>query len=104
MRISRALAVAAVVAVLTLGSARLLLLPRTADAQAAVATPNFAVGSQYDTTHVYVAPAASLSSISARTIPPKPSTASRPPTQSNPDRELHYLLIGTLSGAVKPGL
>jgi hypothetical protein len=58
MRISRALAVTAVVAVLTLGSARLLLLPRTAPAaaQAAVATPNFAVGSQYDTTHVYVAP------------------------------------------------
>jgi hypothetical protein len=58
MRIGRALAVTAVVAVLTLGSARLLLLPRTAPAaaQAAVATPNFAVGSQYDTTHVYVAP------------------------------------------------
>src|ERR1700733_13030169 len=58
MRISRALAVTAVVAVLTLGSARLLLLPRTAPAaaQGAVATPNFAVGSQYDTTHVYVAP------------------------------------------------
>ena len=55
MRISRALAVTAVVAVLTLGSARLLLLPRTTPA-AAVATPNFAVGSQYDTTHVYVAP------------------------------------------------
>ena len=58
MRISRALAGTAVVAVLTLGSARLLLLERTAPAaaQAAVATPNFAVGSQYDTTHVYVAP------------------------------------------------
>jgi len=58
MRISRTLAVTAVVAVLTLGSACLLLLPRTAPAaaQAAVATPNFAVGSQYDTTHVYVAP------------------------------------------------
>jgi hypothetical protein len=58
MRISRALAVTAVVAVLTLGSARLLLLSGTAPAaaQAAVATPNFAVGSQYDTTHVYVAP------------------------------------------------
>jgi hypothetical protein len=58
MRISRALAVTAVVAVLTLGSARLLLLPRTTPAatQAAGATPNFAVGSQYDTTHVYVAP------------------------------------------------
>src|SRR5580704_33345 len=55
MRISRALAVTAVVAVLTLGSARLLLLPRTTPA-AAVATPNFAMGSQYDTTHVYVAP------------------------------------------------
>jgi hypothetical protein len=58
MRISRALVVTAVVAVLTLGSARLLLLPHTAPAaaQAAVATPNFAVGPQYDTTHVYVAP------------------------------------------------
>ena len=46
MRISRALAVTAVVAVLTLGSARLVLLPRIAPAaaQAAVATPNFAVG------------------------------------------------------------
>ena len=58
MRISRTLAVTAVVAVLTLGSARLLLLSGTAPAvaRAAVATPNFAVGSQYDTTHVYVAP------------------------------------------------
>src|SRR5260370_42631607 len=40
-------------------------------------------------------PAASIDSISSRTIPPKPSTANRPPTQSNPWPRLSALLSGT---------
>lgn len=58
MRINRGLAITMVVGLLTLGSARLSLLPRTAPAIAHAAGPaqNFAVGSQYDSAHVYVAP------------------------------------------------
>jgi hypothetical protein len=58
MRTTRFLAVVPVAVLLTLGSAHLSLLPRTAPAvaHAAAATPNVAVGPQYDTTHVYVAP------------------------------------------------
>jgi predicted enzyme related to lactoylglutathione lyase len=58
MRIARSLAVTAVAVLLSVGSARLSLLPGTtsAVAQAAAATPNLSVGPQYDTAHVYVAP------------------------------------------------
>ncbi len=58
MRINRGLAITMVVGLLNLGSARLSLLPRTAPAIAHAAGPaqNFAVGSQYDSAHVYVAP------------------------------------------------
>lgn len=58
MRITRFLAAIAVAGLLSVGSARLLLLPGTSSAVALAAptTPNVAVGPQYDTTHVYVAP------------------------------------------------
>jgi hypothetical protein len=58
MRLNRFLAVIAVAGLLSVGSARLLLLPGTSSAVAlaAATTPNVAVGPQYDTTHVYVAP------------------------------------------------
>jgi predicted enzyme related to lactoylglutathione lyase len=58
MRITRTLAALAVVGLLSVGSAHLLLLPGTSSAVAlaAATTPDVAVGPQYDTTHVYVAP------------------------------------------------
>jgi hypothetical protein len=58
MRLNRYLAALAVAALLSVGSARLLLQPGTSSAVAlaAATTPNVAVGPQYDTTHVYVAP------------------------------------------------
>jgi len=58
MRISRTLAALAVVGFFSVGSAHLLLPPDTSTpvALAAATTPNVAVGPQYDTTHVYVAP------------------------------------------------
>jgi hypothetical protein len=58
MRITRVLGVIAVAGLAVVGSAHLLLLPATstAVALATATTPNVAVGPQYDTTHVYVAP------------------------------------------------
>jgi hypothetical protein len=58
MRITRTLAALAVAGFFSVGSAHLLLLPgtSTAVALATTTTPNIAVGPQYDTTHVYVAP------------------------------------------------
>jgi hypothetical protein len=58
MRITRTLAALAVAGFFSVGSAHLLLLPSTstAVALATTTTPNVAVGPQYDTTHVYVAP------------------------------------------------
>jgi hypothetical protein len=58
MRLNRYLAALAVAGLLSVGSARLLLQPGTSSAVAlaAATTPNVAVGPQYDTTHVYVAP------------------------------------------------
>jgi hypothetical protein len=58
MRITRTLAALAVAGFFSVGSAHLLLLPgtSTAVALATATTPNVAVGPQYDTTHVYVAP------------------------------------------------
>src|SRR5580692_3749754 len=58
MRMTRSLAVSGVAVLLSLGSARLSLLPGTAPAiaHAATATPHVAVGPQYATTHVYVTP------------------------------------------------
>src|SRR5256712_4176163 len=58
MRITRTLAALAVAGIFSVGNAHLLLLPgtSTAVALATATTPNVAVGPQYDTTHVYVAP------------------------------------------------
>lgn len=58
MRTTRFLSVIAVAALLSVGSARLFQLPGSVPtvAHAAATTPNVAVGPQYDTTHVYVAP------------------------------------------------
>jgi hypothetical protein len=58
MRITRVLGVVVVAGLAVVGSAHLLLRPgtSTAVALATATTPNVAVGPQYDTTHVYVAP------------------------------------------------
>jgi len=58
MRITRFLAAIAVAGLLSAAGARLLLPPRMSSAGtlAAATSPNVAVGPQYDTTHVYVAP------------------------------------------------
>ena len=58
MPITRAFAVTTAAILLTVGSARLTLLPGAtpAPARAATATPDLSVGPQYDSTHVYVAP------------------------------------------------
>jgi hypothetical protein len=58
MRMTRFFAMGAVGALLTVGSAHLSMLPGNAPpaAQAPAATPNVAVGPQYVSTHVYVAP------------------------------------------------
>src|SRR5580700_1063627 len=58
MRMTRSLAVTAVAVLVSVGSARLSLLPGIAPAtvHAATATPKVAVGPQYATTHVYVTP------------------------------------------------
>jgi hypothetical protein len=58
MRITRFLAAVAVASLLSAAGARLLLPPDTssADTLAPATSPNVAVGPQYDTTHVYVAP------------------------------------------------
>src|SRR5205814_6679611 len=58
MRITRTLAALAVAGIFSVGNAHLLLLPgtSTAVALATATTPNVAVGPQYDTAHVYVAP------------------------------------------------
>src|SRR5271154_3098963 len=55
MRITRA-SIAAVTALLVIGSVGPLSFPTPAFAETAKATSNVAVGPQYDTTHVYVAP------------------------------------------------
>jgi hypothetical protein len=60
MRITRVLGVIAVASLAVVGSAHRLLLPGTSTPVplATATTPNVAVGPQYDTTHVYVAPEA----------------------------------------------
>ena len=59
MRMTRSLAMTGVAVLLTVGGAHLSLLPNAAPGvtHAAAETPNVAVGAQYDSTHVYVAPA-----------------------------------------------
>jgi len=89
---------------LTIGSAHLSLLPRAAPAvaDAVMTTPNVAVGPQYDSMHVYIAPRdaeAFVKSFSATFggQPSKPSVTNVLPVPSS--TELRFLLspVGTLS-------
>src|SRR5271167_1547857 len=104
MRITRALAVTAVAAVLTAGSARLSLLPSatSAVAHAATTTPDLAVGPQYDTTHVYVAPE-DFDRFVASVLATFGGTASKQgvftvtPTPSSTMSQLVLTPVGTLS-------
>jgi hypothetical protein len=104
MRITRALAVTAVAAVLTVGSARLSLLPgaTSAVAHAATTTADLAVGPQYDTTHVYVAPE-DFDRFVASVLATFGGTASKQgvftvtPTPSSTMSQLVLTPVGTLS-------
>ncbi len=104
MRMTRALAVTAVAAVLTVGSARLSLLPgaTSAVAHAATTTPDLAVGPQYDTTHVYVAPE-DFDRFVASVLATFGGTASKQgvftvtPTPSSTMSQLVLTPVGTLS-------
>jgi len=104
MRLNRFLAVIAVAGLLSLGVARLLLLPGTSSAVAlaAATTPNVAVGPQYDTTHVYVAPedfdrfVASLIATFGGTTS-KQGVFMVTPTQSETMSQLVLTPVGTIS-------
>ena len=104
MRITRALAVTAVAVVLTVGSARLSLLPGTTPtvAHATTTTPDLAVGPQYDTTHVYVAPE-DFDRFVASVLATFGGTASKQgvftvtPTPSSTMSQLVLTPVGTLS-------
>jgi hypothetical protein len=56
MRLNKIRAATAITILLTVGASQSLLLIALAQSPQAVGTPNVAVGPQYDTTHVYVAP------------------------------------------------
>ena len=104
MRMTRSLVVTAVVAILSVGSAHLSLLPGSAPsvAHAATATPNVAVGPQYDTTHVYVTPE-DFDRFVASVLATFGGTASKEgvftvtPTQSSTMSQLVLTPVGTLS-------
>jgi predicted enzyme related to lactoylglutathione lyase len=104
MRMTRVLTMSTVAVFLTVGGARLSLLPGTAPAvaHAAAATSDVAVGPQYDSMHVYVAPGdldALVSSLVA-TFGGQPSKASVTNVLPVPSStELQFLLtsVGTLS-------
>src|SRR5580698_2631171 len=97
MRISRFFAMTAAAVLLTAGNAQLSMLPGAAPAfaDAIVATPNVAVGPQYDSTHVYIAPRdleAFVNSFSATFggRPSKPSVTNVLPVPSS--SEFQFLL------------
>jgi len=104
MRLNRFLAVIAVAGLLSVGSSRPLLLPGTSSAVAlaAATTPNVAVGPQYDTTHVYVAPedfdrfVASLIATFGGTTS-KQGVFMVTPTQSETMSQLVLTPVGTIS-------
>jgi hypothetical protein len=105
MRLTRFLAAIAVAGLLSVGSARLLLVPRTSSAVAlaAATTPNVAVGPQYDTTHVLVRPedfdrfVASVLATFDGTTSAKSSGAAVTPTPSSTMLQLVLTPVGTLS-------
>src|SRR5579863_2291113 len=104
MRITRTLAALAVAGFFSVGSAHLLLLPgtSTAVALATATTPNVAIGPQYGTTHVYVAPdqfdrfvASVLATFSGTTSPEVVTTVT--PTPSSTLSQLLLTPVGTIS-------
>src|SRR5580704_727500 len=101
MRITRALA-AAVTTLIVVGSVGPLSFPAPAFAETARATSNVAVGPQYDTTHVYVAPAdfdtfvASLVATFGGTTSKK-GVFTVTPTPSKTMSQLVLTPVGTLS-------
>jgi hypothetical protein len=101
MRIKRALA-AAVTTLIVVGSVGPLSFPTPAFAEPARATSNVAVGAQYDTTHVYVAPAdfdtfvASLVATFGGTTSKK-GVFTVTPTPSKTMSQLVLTPVGTLS-------
>jgi hypothetical protein len=104
MRMTRFLAVTVVAALLTLGSARLSLVPGVTPtlARADQAAPNVAVGPQFDTTHVYVAPE-DFDRFVASLVATFGGTASKQgvftvtPTPSSTMSQLVLTPVGTLS-------
>jgi hypothetical protein len=104
MRITRTLAALAVAGFFSVGSAHLLLLPgtSTAVALATATTPDVAVGPQYDTTHVYVAPdqfdrfvASVLATFGGTTSKKVVTTVT--PTPSSTFSQLILTPVGTIS-------
>src|SRR5213592_5145850 len=104
MRITRTLAALAVAGIFSVGNAHLLLLPgtSTAVALATATTPNVAVGPQYDTTHVYVAPedfdrlvASILATFGGTTS--KQAVITVTPTPSSTISQLILTPVGTIS-------
>jgi predicted enzyme related to lactoylglutathione lyase len=104
MRLTRCLIATSVAVLLSMGGTRLSLLPGTtpAVAHAAPATPNMAVGPQYDTTHVYVAPedfdrfvASVLATFGGTTS--KQGVFTVTPTPSSTMSQLVLTPVGTLS-------
>src|SRR5712691_3946518 len=102
MRITRAFA-AAVTALLVMGYARIPLFSGAAAiAETPTVTPNVAVGPQYDTTHVYVAPTG-FDQFVTSVIATFGGTASKKgvftvtPTASKTMSQLVFTLVGTFS-------
>jgi predicted enzyme related to lactoylglutathione lyase len=101
---TRFLAMTSVAVLLIVGSAHLSLLPATAPAvsQGIAATPNVAVGPQYDSTHVYVAAGdldAFISSVVATFggQPSKLSVTNILPVPSSTEFQYLWTSVGTLS-------
>src|SRR5437667_12159176 len=104
MRITRTIGALTVAVFFSVGSAHLLLLPgtSTAVALATAKTSNVAVGPQYDTTHVYVAPedfdrfvASLLATFGGTTT--KQGVFTLTPTQSSTLSQLVLTPVGTVS-------
>ena len=104
MRRTEYLALTAAAILVAVGSARLSMLPGAANAADLVVapTPNVAVGPQYDTTHVYVAPedfdrfvASLLATFGGTTS--KQGVFTVTPTPSSTMSQLAFLPVGTVS-------
>lgn len=103
MRLTRAFSLAVFSLVLMFGSTRVSVCQQAAPAKhAAAATPNLAVGPQYDTTHVYVAPedfnrlVASIQATFGGTTS-KQVVITVTPTSSSTISQLIFTPVGTIS-------